>query len=442
MSDELYVIRKNGCFYRDNAQGYTTNIDRAWRVPLEVARQHENPHDQPVTIHKLSEFAALPPAGEVVELVERLREWGTGDDGWVCIDEAAAEACEQAADALASLSARLAEAERNEKNLQAALTARAKTMLKARDNLINARDGLDDEGDRVYFGSTMDAAEFREVVDELDSWVWGDIIRDGALHDVYEACRKAHFDLSAATGRASSAENRLAEAEQERDEALKEHTDMMWQRRRANEALEDATARAERAERERDDAKTEVRRIHREKCELFDYRVSTTARLAEAEADAAFVGALQTANTNLAVALETATARLERAETTLREAQTSAKEAIKWYDIVPDINNINAVVKALRKIAALDSPAPQGDGWLPIESAPKDAAPGEVVQVSIPWPESRAKHLIECWHPKAIWDRLAEDDSKLPRHLQFNKPSHWRPHTPPPATPNKGARDE
>ena len=53
--------------------------------------------------------ALPPPAGEVGELVERLREWGTGDDGWVRIDEAAAEACEQAADALTSLSARLAE---------------------------------------------------------------------------------------------------------------------------------------------------------------------------------------------------------------------------------------------------------------------------------------------------------------------------------------------
>jgi hypothetical protein len=101
--------------------------------------------------------------------------------------------------------ARLAEVERDKRNLQAAL-ARAKTMLKARDALINARDELQDEGDRVYFGSTNDADEFREVVDEMDAWAWNDIMRDGALPDVYETSRKAHADLASATAHAKRLE--------------------------------------------------------------------------------------------------------------------------------------------------------------------------------------------------------------------------------------------
>ena len=106
----------------------------------------------------------------------------------------------------------LAEARDKSKNLQAALTSRAKTMLKARDKLINARDELEDEGDRVYFGSTNDADTFKDFVEALDNWAWNDIMADGELPDVYAACREANSKLEAMT----------KERDEARDKALEE----------------------------------------------------------------------------------------------------------------------------------------------------------------------------------------------------------------------------
>lgn len=90
-------------------------------------------------------------------------------------------------------------------NLQALLTARAKTMLRLRDVLVQVHDHIEDEGDRVYFGSTNDADTLKEVWQELDDWNWDAIMADGKLPDVYEASRKAHA--------------RAEKAERERDDA-------------------------------------------------------------------------------------------------------------------------------------------------------------------------------------------------------------------------------
>lgn len=62
-------------------------------------------------------------------------------------------------------------------NVRAELTARAKEMQSARDTLIWIRDELQDEGDRVYFGSTNHAEQFRECVESMDEWSWHDIMR-------------------------------------------------------------------------------------------------------------------------------------------------------------------------------------------------------------------------------------------------------------------------
>lgn len=67
--------------------------------------------------------------------------------------------------------------------LRAKLTARAKTMLRARDILMFIRDDLEDEGDRVYFGSTNHAEQFKELAEEFDGWAWADIIGDAAKPD-------------------------------------------------------------------------------------------------------------------------------------------------------------------------------------------------------------------------------------------------------------------
>lgn len=95
-------------------------------------------------------------------------------------------------DALATERAAREKAEQEGKTLQAALTARAKTMLKLRNALTEVHDHMEDEGDRVYFGSTNDADQLRKVWQSLDAWNWDTIIADGKLEDVYEASRNAH----------------------------------------------------------------------------------------------------------------------------------------------------------------------------------------------------------------------------------------------------------
>ena len=94
---------------------------------------------------------------------------------------------------------------RERDNLQARLTARAKSMLCLREALAGVHDNIEDEGDRTYFGSTNDADTFREVWQDLDAWAWDDIMSDGKMTDVYAASREAHTRLE-------SAEAKLAEA--------------------------------------------------------------------------------------------------------------------------------------------------------------------------------------------------------------------------------------
>lgn len=76
-------------------------------------------------------------------------------------------------------------------NVRAELTARAKEMQSARDTLIWIRDELEDEGDRVYFGSTNHAEQFREVVESMDEWCWHDIMRASRDTDYIGQSRKA-----------------------------------------------------------------------------------------------------------------------------------------------------------------------------------------------------------------------------------------------------------
>jgi hypothetical protein len=51
-----YVVRKRGLFYRPNANGYTDRIDEAGRYTFAEAKAHEYPHDEPVTMHHISQF--------------------------------------------------------------------------------------------------------------------------------------------------------------------------------------------------------------------------------------------------------------------------------------------------------------------------------------------------------------------------------------------------
>lgn len=108
---------------------------------------------------------------------------------------------QDAAASLTALSAELEQVKKEKQNLQAALTARAKTLLRLRDAICTVHDHIEDEGDRVYFGSTNHADELKAVWQELDGWAWDGILADGELPDIYAACRKANARATAAEAR-------------------------------------------------------------------------------------------------------------------------------------------------------------------------------------------------------------------------------------------------
>ena len=111
--------------------------------------------------------------------------------------------------------AQLAKAQQERDNLQARLTARAKSMLRLRNVLAEVHDNIEDEGDRAYFGSTNDADSLRKVWRDLDEWNWDDIMADGKLPDVYATSREAHAraeTLSAQLAKAREALTTIAEA--------------------------------------------------------------------------------------------------------------------------------------------------------------------------------------------------------------------------------------
>lgn len=81
-------------------------------------------------------------------------------------------------------------------SVKARLVARSKAMLWMRDVLINIRDELETDVDRVFFGSTNDADDFREVVGKLDDWQWSVIMKDAEGEDLYAKLRAARARIS------------------------------------------------------------------------------------------------------------------------------------------------------------------------------------------------------------------------------------------------------
>jgi len=75
---------------------------------------------------------------------------------------------------------------------QARSVSRGKHLRKLRDRLILIRDEIADEGDRVYFGSTNHADDFRELVQALDDFHWDRIMEERDERDVIADCRAAN----------------------------------------------------------------------------------------------------------------------------------------------------------------------------------------------------------------------------------------------------------
>lgn len=87
---------------------------------------------------------------------------------------------------------------------------RGKMLKWMRDKLIHVRDNLDDEGDRVAFGSTNDCDTLKDVILRLDDFNWSLIMKEGPTPDVIAELAKARREAAAAVTRAEVAENALA----------------------------------------------------------------------------------------------------------------------------------------------------------------------------------------------------------------------------------------
>ena len=130
------------------------------------------------------------------DLIERLEELIIADAfeaGHITSSMLAERLIKERAEAAARITALEAEVERLTRERDIAIgerVARSKTMAKLRDKLSAIR--LDDEIDRVYFRSTNDADDFRDLVQEIEEWKWHDIMRESQQSDPFEASRKAH----------------------------------------------------------------------------------------------------------------------------------------------------------------------------------------------------------------------------------------------------------
>ncbi len=93
--------------------------------------------------------------------------------------------------AKAEIDPRLAEAIANE-------IYSSQLMRRFRDTLANVRDGLEDEGDRIYFGSTNDADQLREIIDEVEELEWDRILASSQKQpDLYAQLRNLNQELRA-----------------------------------------------------------------------------------------------------------------------------------------------------------------------------------------------------------------------------------------------------
>ncbi|MCF1502163.1 hypothetical protein L0F51_00080 [Afifella sp. H1R] len=108
------------------------------------------------------------------------------------------------------------------RQLQAELTSMARTMRHAEVVVGSTVQTLEDEGDRVYFASTNQADQLRDLHLEMDEWEWHMIRRHAGKEDVYAACRMANDKLRSAQCDIASLRDRAERAE----EALRFYADI------------------------------------------------------------------------------------------------------------------------------------------------------------------------------------------------------------------------
>lgn len=73
-------------------------------------------------------------------------------------------------------------------------------MRRFRDTLSNVRDGLEDEDDRIYFGSTNDADDLRAIVEEVEELEWDRVLASSQKKpDLYAQIRELNTEVRAAS---------------------------------------------------------------------------------------------------------------------------------------------------------------------------------------------------------------------------------------------------
>lgn len=102
-----------------------------------------------------------------------------------------------------------AEAERN--TFKAKDASKSKLLERFRDLLLNMCDHFEDEGDRVFFGSTNDPDELREIAQQMDAWKW-DAIMGQTTSDPYADLREQRARAEKAEATIASLTEQLAEA--------------------------------------------------------------------------------------------------------------------------------------------------------------------------------------------------------------------------------------
>jgi len=81
----------------------------------------------------------------------------------------------------------------------------SKALLRKRSTLSNVLAHMVDEGDRIYFGSTNDADELRDIIDTIEDLEWSKIMASSqAKPDLYGTISGLRKDLAAAEARAST----------------------------------------------------------------------------------------------------------------------------------------------------------------------------------------------------------------------------------------------
>ena len=99
---------------------------------------------------------------------------------------------------LAQARAELSAANRERDNWKAHAISRGKRLRKTGDKFCWIMGELEDEGDRVYFGSSNHADEFKEAVAWLNDFQWDKVMGEPEDWDLLGALEKARAELSAA----------------------------------------------------------------------------------------------------------------------------------------------------------------------------------------------------------------------------------------------------